>query len=162
MGTTELALARAGLPGRPDPVLPALEIDLLRALVAVIDQGGFTAAAERLNLTQSAVSMQLKRLEDRLDRRLVERDRRGVRPTADGEVLIGYARRMLALNDEAVLRLLDAGAPRPGPDRRARRLCQRLPAADHRPFRSRQPQGRDRGPLRPLTRAGGRACPGRP
>ncbi|WP_372072026.1 LysR substrate-binding domain-containing protein [Tistrella mobilis] len=110
MGTAELALARAGLPGRPDPVLPALDIDLLRALVAVIDQGGFTAAAERLNLTQSAVSMQLKRLEDRLDRRLVERDRRGVRPTADGEVLIGYARRMLALNDEAVLRLLDAGA----------------------------------------------------
>ncbi|MEN2977111.1 LysR substrate-binding domain-containing protein [Tistrella bauzanensis] len=105
-----LDLARAGLPGRPDPVLPAMDVDLLRALVAVIDCGGFTAAADRLNLTQSAVSMQLRRLEDRLGRKLVDRERRGVRPTADGEVLIGYARRILALNDEAVLRLLDTGA----------------------------------------------------
>jgi DNA-binding transcriptional LysR family regulator len=73
----------------------------LRALVIVIDRQGFTRAAEALNRTQSAVSMQVKRLEEAHGARLIERGRGGLRPTREGEALLGYARRLLALNDEA-------------------------------------------------------------
>lgn len=82
------------------PVL--LETDLLKVFVAVADRGGFTRAAIALNRTQSAISMQIKRLEDGLGATLFQRDGRRVRLSAAGESLIGYARRMLALNDEAV------------------------------------------------------------
>jgi DNA-binding transcriptional LysR family regulator len=87
----------------------ALDLDALRSLVAVADAGGVTAAAGVVNLTQSAVSMQVKRLEELLGQRLFERSARGMAPTAAGEQLLGYARRMLALNDEAWARLTDGG-----------------------------------------------------
>ena len=77
----------------------------MRALVAVADAGGVTRAAGFLHLTQSAVSMQLKRLEEVLDVQLLDRSGRSVSFTASGDQLLGYARRMVALNDEAVLRL---------------------------------------------------------
>jgi DNA-binding transcriptional LysR family regulator len=75
--------------------------ETLAAFVAVVDTGSFTAAAARLGKTQAAISIALTRFEERLGRRLLERKPRGVRLTDAGETLIGYARRMLALEDEA-------------------------------------------------------------
>lgn len=82
-----------------------IEIDLLRAFVAVVDCGGFSAAAERLLRGQSAVSLQIKRLEERLGVRLLQRSPRHLALTADGERILDHARRMLALNDELVARI---------------------------------------------------------
>ncbi|MFD0979057.1 LysR family transcriptional regulator [Tropicimonas aquimaris] len=82
-----------------------LDLTSLRSFVAVADKGGVTRAAGVLNLTQSAVSMQLKRLEEALDVSLLDRSGRGVSLTSSGEQLLSYARRMLAINDEAVDRL---------------------------------------------------------
>ena len=70
--------------------------------------GGVTRAAERLNLTQSAVSMQLKRLEAALDQQLLAREGRGIGLTREGEQLLGYGRRMVRLNDEAWDRMMHA------------------------------------------------------
>ena len=83
-----------------------LDIATLRSLLAVIDSGGVTRAANRLHLTQSAVSMQIKRLEDALDLTLLNRGGRGVTPTAEGEQLAAYGRQMIALNDAAVERMV--------------------------------------------------------
>jgi len=82
-----------------------LDLTALRSLVAVADAGGVTRAAGFLNLTQSAVSMQIRRLEDALGLALFDRSGRGVTLTAAGEQLVSYARRMLALNDEVWGRL---------------------------------------------------------
>jgi len=82
-----------------------LDLTALRSFCAVVDSGGVTRAAARLNLTQSAVSMQLKRLEEALGLSLLDRSGRGVATTPAGDQLVGYARRILALNDEAVGRL---------------------------------------------------------
>lgn len=82
-----------------------LDITTLRSFVAVADSGGVTRAAGFLHLTQSAVSMQLKRLEENLGLELLDRSGRGIGLTAAGEQLLGYARRILALNDEAWGRL---------------------------------------------------------
>lgn len=80
-----------------------IETELLRAFVTVVDTGGFTRAARALNRTQSAVSMQIRRLEERTGRRrLFERNGRSVSLTREGEALVGYARRILLLNDEAL------------------------------------------------------------
>ncbi len=77
-----------------------LDLTSLRSFVAVADAGGVTKAAGALHLTQSAVSMQLKRLEESLDVALLDRANRRVALTAEGEQLLSYARRMLAMNDE--------------------------------------------------------------
>lgn len=84
-----------------------LDLTALRSFAAVAEVGGVTRAATLLHLTQSAVSMQIKRLEEALGRGLFDRTGRGVALTADGEQLLGYARKMLALNDEAMARLTD-------------------------------------------------------
>src|SRR6201747_1683180 len=86
---------------------PVLDPDLLKAFVAVADQRSFTRAAAVLNRTQSAVSMQIKRLEDRLGVELFSRTKANVDLSAAGEGLLGYARRILALNEEAVGRLAE-------------------------------------------------------
>ena len=85
-----------------------IDITSLRSFVAIADAGGVTRAAGFLNLTQSAVSMQIKRLEEMLDTQLLDRSLRQVGLTPDGELLLGYARRMLALNDEVFGRLTEA------------------------------------------------------
>jgi DNA-binding transcriptional LysR family regulator len=77
-----------------------LDVGLLRAFVAVVDSGGMTAAGGVLNLTQAAVSQQIKRLEEMLGEELITRDRRGMKLTSAGERLFGRAKRLLALNDE--------------------------------------------------------------
>lgn len=82
-----------------------LDLTSLRSFVAVADVGGVTRASGLLNLTQSAVSMQIKRLEEVLDQPLLDRSGRGVTLTAAGEQLLGYARRMLELNDEVLGRM---------------------------------------------------------
>lgn len=82
---------------------PSIDTELLRTLVAIADHGGFTRAAEHLNRTQSAVSMQMKRLEDDVvQRRLFEREGRQVRLNSEGQVLLGYARRILNLHGEVL------------------------------------------------------------
>jgi DNA-binding transcriptional LysR family regulator len=68
--------------------------------VAVADIGGVTAAAGKLNLTQSAVSMQIKRLETLLGRQLIARQGRGIELTVHGEQLLDYGRQILGINDE--------------------------------------------------------------
>jgi len=77
-----------------------LDVSLLRAFVAVVDAGGMTAAGARLNLTQAAISQQLKRLEEMLGAVLVTRERKAMRLTSAGERLFGRAKRLLVLNDE--------------------------------------------------------------
>ncbi|GGW34761.1 LysR family transcriptional regulator [Gemmobacter lanyuensis] len=82
-----------------------LEIDALRALIAVQDHGGVTRAATALGLTQSAVSHKIKRLEISLDAELLSRRPNAPLFTPAGMDLLGYARRILGIHDEAVLSL---------------------------------------------------------
>lgn len=82
-----------------------LDVTTLRSFVAVAQSGGVTRAAGFLNLTQSAVSMQLKRLEEMLDLQLLDRSGRGVALTPAGAQLLGYARKMVDLNDEVYTKL---------------------------------------------------------
>ncbi|EIK53856.1 LysR family transcriptional regulator [Stutzerimonas stutzeri TS44] len=85
---------------------PGIDTELLRSFVAIADHGGFTRAAEAVNRTQSAISMQMKRLEeDVLQRPLFERSGRQVSLTAEGQVLLGYARRILKLHGEVMTTL---------------------------------------------------------
>ena len=82
-----------GVPAGLDP-------DLLRAFVLIAEEGSFTRAARLVGRTQSAVSMQVQRLEGLLGQTLLERGRGGaVRPTAHGQRLLGEARELLALHD---------------------------------------------------------------
>lgn len=80
-------------------------LDLLRTYVAVCRQGSLSRVAAQTGRTQSALSMQMRRLEGLMERPLFQRTGRGVVPTAEGELLLGYATRILALGDEAVARL---------------------------------------------------------
>lgn len=79
-----------------------LDLRLLRTFVAVVDTASFTVAADRLNSTQSTVSQHLGRLEAVMGRPLIDRSSRPIAPTPSGERLLGYARRLLALQDEAL------------------------------------------------------------
>lgn len=78
-----------------------LDLDLLRTFVAVADSGNFSNAAPRVGRSQSAVSMQMQRLEEELGRPLLVRMPRTVVPNAAGNDLLVYARRLLKLSDEA-------------------------------------------------------------
>lgn len=86
--------------------VPLLDLDLLRTFVAIAETGSFTAAAGAVFRTPSAVSMQIKKLEELLRCPVFTRDARSVSLTQDGEVLMGYARRMLAINREAVAKFI--------------------------------------------------------
>ena len=94
---------------------PSLDSDLLRTFVAVADTGNFTKAAERAGRTQSAVSMQMKKLEDMIGNSLFERGSRGVVLTRRGGELIGNARRIVSLLDETAASM--AAPPLGGPVR---------------------------------------------
>jgi DNA-binding transcriptional LysR family regulator len=78
-----------------------LDLDLLRSFVSVVDAGGFTRAGERVHRTQSTVSQQIRRLEQSLGRPLLHRNGKHATPTEEGERLLSYARRILALAEEA-------------------------------------------------------------
>lgn len=77
-----------------------IDIGLLRAFATVAETGGMTSAGRALNLTQAAISQQIKRLEDFFDTPLVDRQQRKLTLTATGERLLAYGQRILALNDE--------------------------------------------------------------
>lgn len=110
-----------------------LDIDQLRTFIAIVDVGSFTRAADDVHKTQSAVSMQMKRLEERIGKSLFERDGRQSRLTPDGTRLLEFARRMLRLNDEAMMALTEpalVGTVKLGlPDDYADRLLPRVLAA---------------------------------
>lgn len=91
---------------------PDLDIDLLRAFAAVAETGGFTAAADVVGRTQSAVSQKILRLEELLSCRLFDRTARPLLLTAEGERLLTFARRILDLNETAVRSLLDPAVGR--------------------------------------------------
>ncbi len=78
------------------------DLAALDMLVAVVESGGFTAAGARLGRTQSAISVRIQDLENQLGHRLLERSRRGVVPTPAGERLLAHARRLLAIQREAL------------------------------------------------------------
>ncbi len=89
------------------PMTVLLDTDHLRTFVAIAETGSFTRAAEVVHKTQSAVSMQMKRLEDRVGRPLFARDGRASRLTPEGDRLLDYARRIVKLNLEAVAAFAD-------------------------------------------------------
>lgn len=78
-----------------------LDLDLLRSFVSVVDSGSFTRAGERVHRTQSTVSQQIRRLEETFGRPLLHRNGKRVTATEEGERMLSYARRILALADEA-------------------------------------------------------------
>lgn len=84
-----------------------LDIDLLRSFAAVADTGSFTSAADLVARTQSAVSVQIRKLEDVVGKRILERTSRSLELTPAGATLLDYARRILALNDETVRRIAE-------------------------------------------------------
>jgi DNA-binding transcriptional LysR family regulator len=79
-----------------------LDLDQLRTFVAIAESGSFTRAAEVVHKTQSAVSMQMRRLEERIGKPIFTRDGRMSKLSDDGERLLGYARRMLSLSNETI------------------------------------------------------------
>lgn len=79
-----------------------LDLDQLQTFVKIADTGSFTRAADGVNRTQSAVSMQMRRLEERIGKTLFEKDGRTNRLTEEGDRLLAYARRMLQLNKETL------------------------------------------------------------
>lgn len=84
-----------------------IDMTALRSFVTVADTGGVTRAAAALNLTQSAVSMQLKRLEESLGQALLDRSGRSIGLTSAGEQLLSYGRKLMELNDEIYSRMTD-------------------------------------------------------
>src|SRR5262249_42036725 len=86
-------------------VLTNLDLDVLRTFVTGLDLGSFAKAAERLGRSQSAISLQLRRLEETTGQTLLRKHGRGLALTHEGEIMLGYARRLLELNDEAVAAL---------------------------------------------------------
>ena len=83
--------------------MPApLDLDQLRSFVAIAETGSFTRAADVVFKTQSAVSMQMRRLEERIGKPIFARDGRNSRLTEEGERLVGYARRMVRLSEETL------------------------------------------------------------
>jgi DNA-binding transcriptional LysR family regulator len=79
--------------------------DLVRCFVSVVEAGGFTQASKNLHLTQSAATLKIKRLEDQLQQRLFRKTVPPLEPSSEGEIVLGYAFRLLELNREMVLRL---------------------------------------------------------
>ncbi len=79
-----------------------LDLDQLQTFVTIADTGSFTRAAEEVHRTQSAVSMQMRRLEERIGKPLFLKDGRTNRLSDHGEKLLGYARRMIRLNRETM------------------------------------------------------------
>ena len=85
-----------------------MDVDQLRTFIAIVETGSFTKAAEVVHKTQSAVSMQMKRLEERLGKAIFARDGRASKLTEDGERLLDYAQRIVKLNAEAVNSIANA------------------------------------------------------
>jgi len=89
-----------------------MDIELLRTFVAVVDNGSFTRAASQIYRSQSAISMQIKRLEEQLERQLFHRNARELKLSLDGRSLVPYARKLLKLHDEAMENILNRSQAR--------------------------------------------------
>lgn len=89
--------------------LPLLDLDLLKTVIAIAETGNFSSAAEAVFRTPSAVSMQVKKIEELLERPIFVRDSRSVSLTPDGLLLLEHARRLIALNNEMVSRFVTPG-----------------------------------------------------
>jgi DNA-binding transcriptional LysR family regulator len=85
-----------------------LNMDVLRTFVTGLELGSFSKAAQRLGRSQSAISTQLRRLEEQAGKTLFKKSGRGLALTSAGESLLSYAKRILELNDEAIDGLKDA------------------------------------------------------
>ncbi len=90
---------------------PLLDPHLLQSFVAIVETGSFTRAGERMHLTQSTISQQMRRLEQQLGCPLLDRSGRQVVTTAQGETLLGLARRILGLLAQAGDRVGEASLP---------------------------------------------------
>src|SRR3954453_16710048 len=95
-------------PRRTFVMTALLDVDQLRTFIAIAETGSFTRAADIVHKTQSAVSMQIERLEERLDRGIFARDGRASKLTEDGQRLLDYARRIVKLNVETIAAFSDA------------------------------------------------------
>jgi DNA-binding transcriptional LysR family regulator len=84
---------------------PNLDLDLVHCFLSVVESGGFTAAARRLHLTQSAVSLKVQRLESLLGHPVFVRTSRSVKLSAEGEIVEAYGRRLLATSREMMERV---------------------------------------------------------
>src|SRR5260221_443266 len=121
-----------------------VDFKMLETFVWVANLRSFRGAAEKLNTTQPAISMRIAQLEEDLGVRLLERDRRLVSPTEKGQLLLGYADRLIRLRAETVeggadrktmrgLRRPAGSAPRPSRQRSSRMSCRRSGSARSRP-----------------------------
>jgi DNA-binding transcriptional LysR family regulator len=86
-------------------ISPDTDLDLLRTFVTVLESAGFTKASKRLHLTQSGITLKIKRLEEQLNCRLFRRTAKPLELSDEGEIVLGYARRLLDLNEEMVRRV---------------------------------------------------------
>lgn len=84
-----------------------LDIDVLRSFVTIAETGGFTRAGDQLGRTQSAISLQIKRLEEIIGQPVFERSSRSLSLTGSGERLLSHARQILRLNDAALADLME-------------------------------------------------------
>src|SRR6187399_421750 len=91
-----------------DSMASPLDLDQLQTFITISDTGSFTRAAEEVHRTQSAVSMQMRRLEERIGKPLFEKEGRSNRLTEEGDKLLSYARRLLYLNRETLSAFDDA------------------------------------------------------
>ncbi|PMN92329.1 LysR family transcriptional regulator [Enterovibrio norvegicus] len=107
-----------------------MDIDSLRSFLAIVDTGSFTRAAAQIHRTQSAISMQIKRLEEELGSALFDRDKRPLSLSLSGQRLVSHARRLVAGHDEALIAFKQEDASRPirigCPDDYAESLLPRL------------------------------------
>ena len=90
--------------------MPDIDLDLVRCFVTVVESSGFTQASKRLHLTQSAITLKIKRLEDLLGQRLFVKTVPPPELTLEGEIVLGYAFRLLELNREMVTRVSKSDA----------------------------------------------------
>src|SRR5580692_12640549 len=82
-----------------------IDLDLIRCFLTVVESGGFTQASKRLHITQSGITLKIKRLEEQLKCRLFRRTTKPPELSQEGEIVLGYARRLLDLNQEMVERI---------------------------------------------------------
>ena len=84
---------------------PDIDLDLMRTFLTVVESGGFTQASNRLHITQSGITLKIKRLEQQLNCRLFQRTTKPLELSQEGEIVLGYARRLLDLNQELAERV---------------------------------------------------------
>src|SRR5229473_2862279 len=84
---------------------PDIDLDLIRCFLTVVENGGFTQASTRLHVTQSGITLKIKRLEEQLKCRLFRRTTKPFELSHEGEIVLGYARRLLDLNQEMLQRV---------------------------------------------------------